>query len=231
MIVAMDFGVITQNFDFLMKGLKFTLSLALISIVLSMFLGTVLGVIRHSKITFFSQLSTFFIEITRSIPLILFIIFIHFSFSPFLYENAVFSSILDMPSLEFQTACIAMTFFTSAYIAEIVRSGLLSIENEFIHAAKSLGLNYFQRLRYIVLPIAIKRMTPALISQFIALTKDTSLASAIGLIELTRSGEIVYERTHKEFEILIFIAIVYFLVCYSISLIGKKFESHKTCSS
>ncbi|MDD3150615.1 MAG: amino acid ABC transporter permease [Candidatus Gastranaerophilales bacterium] len=219
-----DFQTIYDNFDFLMKGLQITASLAIVSIVGSLIIGTILGILRYSKIFFISTLATFFIEIIRSIPLILFIIFIHFSISPFLYNNSSFAKIFGLDSLELQTACISLTLFTSAYVAEIIRSGLNSIENGLLDAAKSLGLNYFQRLSNIILPIALGRMMPALVSQFISLTKDTSLASAIGLIELTRAGEIIYERTHKEMEILIFIALIYFIICFSLSLASRQLE-------
>lgn len=207
---------VIENFDYLMMGLGVTIKLAFISILGSMIFGTVLGVIRHVKIIIISQIAAAFIELTRSIPLILFIVFIHFGLLPyFLGTSASF----------FQSSCIALIIFTSAYVAEIVRGGLKSIEKGHTEAAKSLGLNYFQRLTYIYLPLALTRMTPALVSQFISLIKDTSLASTIGLIELTRAGEIIYERTYREFEILVFIAIIYFVICYSLSVISRKLES------
>ncbi|MFA6988661.1 MAG: amino acid ABC transporter permease [Candidatus Gastranaerophilaceae bacterium] len=217
-----DFSIVSENMDFLMKGLRVTLSLSVLSIVLSLILGTFLGVLRHSKFYPFNYIATAYIEITRSIPLILYIIFIYFTASPFLSNNEVFSCIFGFSSLEFQTACIALVLFEAAYVAEIVRGGLSSIEKELVDAAKSLGLNYFQRLRYIILPVVLKRMSPALVSQFVSLTKDTSLASAIGLIELTRAGEIIYERTQKELEVLIFISLIYFVICFSISMVAKR---------
>lgn len=207
---------IIENFDYLMMGLGVTIKLAFISILGSLIFGTTLGVIRHVKIIIISQLAAAFIELTRSIPLILFIVFIHFGLLPyFLGTSASF----------FQSSYIALIIFTSAYVAEIVRGGLKSIERGHIDAAKSLGLNYFQRLIYIYLPLALTRMTPALVSQFISLIKDTSLASTIGLIELTRAGEIIYERTYREFEILVFIALIYFLICFSLSVLSRKLES------
>ncbi|MFH0701968.1 MAG: amino acid ABC transporter permease [bacterium] len=212
----MNWMDIFENFDFLMRGLVVTLKLASISIIGSLILGTILGILRYSRIFPFNIIATAFVEITRSIPLIIFIIFIHFGFLPYIFGTAVSF---------FQSACVALTIFTSAYIAEIIRGGLKSIEKGHIDAAKSLGLNYMQRLIYIVLPLAISRMTPALVSQFISLIKDTSLASTIGLIELTRAGQIVYERTYHEFEILIFVALIYFVVCYSLSSLSKKLES------
>lgn len=225
----MDFSSVVNNYDFLLKGLKITASLALTSICASMIIGTVLGVLRYSKLCPLNLLAAGFIEITRSIPLLLYILFVHFSISPYLYNNSNIASLLGVSSLELQSACVALILFTSAYIAEIIRGGLKSVECGYLDAAKALGLNAFQRLKYIILPIAISRMIPALTSQFIALTKDTSLASAIGLIELTRAGEIIYERTHNEFEILCVIALVYFVICYSISLFGRVFEKKKLC--
>lgn len=213
MIVGAD---IIENFSFLMKGFIVTLKLASISIIGSLVFGTILGVLRHSKIFPLNIIATVIIEFVRSVPLILFIIFIHFGFLPY---------ILGSSASFFQSACIALTVFTSAYIAEIIRGGLKSIETAYIDAAKSLGLNAFQRLIYIILPLAVSRMMPALVSQFISLIKDTSLASTIGLIELTRAGEIIYERTYNELEILIFVTLIYFIICYSLSLSSKKLES------
>lgn len=211
----MYFNDVIANFPFLMKGLEMTLGLAIIAILGSFFIGVVLGVLRYSKILIISNLATLYIEVVRSIPLILFIIFIHFGFLPYF---------LGVDVSYFTSAAISLTIFTSAYVAEIIRGGLNSIEKANVEAAKSLGLNRFQQMIYVILPISISRMTPALVSQFVSLIKDTSLASTIGLIELTRSGEIIYERTYHEFEILIFIALVYFSVCFSISLISKNFE-------
>ena len=99
--------------------------------------------------------------------------------------------------------------FTSAYIAEIIRSGLASVEKQQILAAKALGLNSFQVVESVILPQALVSMKPALCAQIITLIKDTSLASAIGLIELTRASEIVYETSFHEFQILAFVALVY----------------------
>ena len=214
---------IIQNFDFLMKGLTVTIILGVMSAVTSLVLGSILGLIRYSK-TPFSIIATIFIEITRSIPLVLYIVFIYLTFSPFLSMINVYNDDI-FGSLEFQSAYKALSLFTSAYIAEIVRSGLKSIEKELIQGAKALGLNTCQRIIYIILPCAIARMMPALVSQFITLIKDTSLASIIGLIEFTRSGEIIYERTYNEAQILAFIAFVYFIICYSISQFSRKLET------
>lgn len=205
-------SVLIKNFPFLMDGLFITIKVAVISMFFSMILGTVLGILRYFKIPVISRIVGLFIDITRSIPLILYIIFIHFSISPYLYQYANFTKYIGIESLEMFSAIIALIIFTSAYIAEIIRSGIESIEKEQILAAKSLALNSFQTMEYIILPQAISRMKPALCAQFVTLIKDTSLASAIGLIELTRASEIIYETQQHQFEILIFVALIYILL-------------------
>jgi len=207
---------VTENMNFLMKGLAVTFQLSIISIAGSLLLGGIFGILRYSKLFLISQIATAYIECVRSIPLILFVIFIHFGVLP---------AVTREPSSFFLSACIAFIIFTSAYIAEIIRSGLNSVEPSLIDAAKSLGLTGFQRLIYIILPPAVSRMTPALISQFISLIKDTCLASTIGLIEFTRAGEIVYERTNHEFEILLFLAFVYFIICFGLSKLSGLLET------
>ena len=184
-----------------------------------MLLGTILGIVRFSKFPLLSQVIGLFIDITRSIPLILYIIFIHFSISPYLYEHADFLRYVGIDCLEIYSAILAMVIFTSAYIAEIIRSGLASVETEQILAAKALALNNYQVIEYIVLPQAIARMKPALCAQFVTLVKDTSLASVIGLIELTRAAEIVYETSLHKFQILFFVALVYMSINFLIQRI------------
>lgn len=208
----MSSNVIINNLPFLMQGLFVTLKVSFISIIFSMLLGTFLGIIRYFRIRFLSFLVGLFIDITRSIPLILYIIFIHFSISPYLYSHANFLRYIGIDCLEMYSAILAIVIFTSAYIAEIVRSGFESIEREEILAAKALALNSFQIMEYIILPQALLRMKPALCAQFITLVKDTSLASAIGLIELTRASEIIYETSLHEFQILLFVALIYITI-------------------
>lgn len=212
----MNFDVVINNLPFLTQGLMITLKVAFISIILSSTLGIALGIIRFVKTPVISLLVGGFIDVTRSIPLILYIIFVHFSISPYMYEHADFLRYIGIDCLEMYSAIIAIVAFTSAYIAEIVRSGLESVEKQQILAARALGLSRTQIMEFVILPQALTRMKPALCSQLITLVKDTSLASAIGLIELTRSAEIVYETSLHEFQILLFVALVYVSINFSI---------------
>lgn len=220
----MSFDVVINNLPFLMQGLMVTIKVAFISIIFSLCIGTILGAIRFAKIPILSFLIGIFVDTTRSIPLILYIIFVHFSFSPCLYENAGFVKYLGINCLEMFSAIIAIIAFTSAYIAEIIRSGLESVEKEQILAARALALNDYQIMEYVILPQAVSRMKPALCAQCITLVKDTSLASAIGLIELTRASEIVYENSQHEFQILTFVALVYISINF---LIQRLFSHNK----
>lgn len=222
-------NIIINNFPFLMQGLFVTLKVSIISIIFSMLLGTLLGMLRYFKIKIVSFLVGLFIDITRSIPLVLYIIFIHFSIAPDLYSHAQFVRVLGINCLEMFSAVLAIVIFTSAYIAEIVRSGFESIEPEQILAAKSLALTDLQSMHYIILPQALSRMKPALCAQFVTLIKDTSLASAIGLIELTRSAEIIYETQSKELQILLFVALVYIVINFSVQSVYCC-NSSKSCS-
>ncbi len=217
----MDFFIIFNNLPFLFKGLCITLQLAVITIFFSLIIGTVLGVLRYLKLPLISWIVTAFIELTRAVPLILYIVFIHYTVSSFIFYELNLKSLIHLQSTEMQSGLIALTLFTSAYIAEIVRSGLNSIDKEQIYAAKALGFDTKQILTYIFVPLALYRMTPAILAQFITLIKDTSLVSTIGLIELTRAGEFVYESTHKELEILLFVAAIYFILCYTLSKLTK----------
>ena len=205
----MSFNVVSANLPFLIQGLLITLKVAFISVILSMTLGTLLGIIRFLKTPVLSQVVGVFIDVTRSIPLILYIIFVHFTISPYIYPYANFLRYIGIDCLEMYSAIVAIVAFSSAYIAEIIRSGLVSVDENQILAAKALGLNRFQLLESVVLPQALSRMRPALCAQIITLIKDTSLASAIGLIELKRASEIVYETSFHEFQVLAFVALVY----------------------
>ena len=220
-----DFSVIAANSDSLLKGLGVTIQLASMTIFSSFILGTLLGVLRYLKLPVISWFVGAFIEITRAIPLILYIIFIHYTVSAYIFYQLDLKTLLGLQSTQMQSGFLALTLFTSAYVAEIVRSGLNAVESEQVLSAKSMGFTTTQVLRYVVLPISIYRMTPAFVAQFITLIKDTSLVSIIVLVELTRASEFIYENTQKELEVLVFVALMYFIMCYCLSFAAKKITS------
>ena len=206
-----------SNMPFLLNGFKVTIILSFYSIIFSLLLGIILGVVRFFKIPVISFLCACFIELTRSIPLILYIVFIHYTISPYLFNTYNVTSYLGLNSVEMQTALISLTLFTSAYIAEIVRSGMENIDRQQIWDAKSLGFSTLQTIKYIVLPVVLAKSLPSWIAQFASLIKDTSLVSVIGLVELTRASEIISEITRKDFIIMLFTLFTYFIICFVLS--------------
>lgn len=210
-----------SNMPFLLNGFKVTIILSFYSIIFSLILGIILGVVRFFKIPVISFLCACFIELTRSIPLILYIVFIHYTISPYLFNTYNITSYLGLNSVEMQTALISLTLFTSAYIAEIVRSGMENIDRQQIWDAKSLGFSTLQTIKYIVLPVVLAKSLPSWIAQFASLIKDTSLVSVIGLVELTRASEIISEITRKDFIIMLFTLFTYFIICFVLSKLAQ----------
>ncbi|PFR24743.1 glutamine ABC transporter permease [Bacillus cereus] len=213
----MDFqGAYTgDHLLFLLKGLLVTLEIAVIAILLSFIIGSVVGTLRYTKIPVVSQLLALIVEIIRNLPLLLIIFFTYFA----LPEVGL--------KLEITTAAIvALTIFEAAMISEIVRSGLLSIEKGQIEAARASGLSYAQTLWYIILPQALRRMVPPLVSQFISLLKDTSLAVVISLPELMHNAQIINgQNVNYMIPTLLLVACMYFVANYSLSLVSRKLES------
>ncbi len=196
-------------------GLSLSILLAGISLFVSFFIGLVFGLGRLSKNTIISTLSVLYIEIIRGNPLIMVIFWVYF-FSPI---------ITGMQIDVFWSATIAFTVFSGAYLAEIVRAGVSAIPDGQVEASRASGLNYVQMMRCVILPQALKIMIPAFVGQFIALFKDTSLAYIIGVFELTTVAQILNNRLMiYPFEIYTTIAVLYFICCYSMSIIARNLE-------
>lgn len=198
----------------LTRGLLMTLTLALGAYAVALLLGVLVAVVRFYQVPLLSPGLAGLVYGIRSIPAIMLLVLLHFGILPLLgFQNSFLLS-----------AYLGLTLYTTAYLAEILRGGFQSIHQEEFEAAISLGMTGLQRLVYILIPLLLLRMLPTLVNQFVTLLKDTSLASIIGVIELTRAAEIVYERTLHEVTLLVFISVVYFLICYSLSRWAGKLE-------
>lgn len=216
----MDFaGAYTpDNLKFLLEGFWVTLQVAIISIILSFIIGGLVGIIRYAKVPVLSQTLALIVETVRNLPLLLIIFFTYFA----LPEIRIKLEIIP-------AAIVALTIFESAMLSEVIRSGLKSIDKGQMEAARSSGLSYTQALIHIILPQALRRMVPPIVSQFISLLKDTSLAVVISLPELTHHGQIIYGQSQKYLiPILILVALMYFIVNYSLSLVAQRLELKRT---
>ncbi|EIT86344.1 putative glutamine ABC transporter permease protein glnP [Fictibacillus macauensis ZFHKF-1] len=204
----------SDNVLFLLEGLGNTLFVAAIAIVFSFLLGSIIGILRYAKIPVVSHLLAIGVEIIRNLPLLLIILFTKLGLPEVGIQLSVFSA-----------AIIGLIVFESAMLSEIVRSGLTSIEKGQIEAGRSSGLTYIQTVRYIILPQALRRMVPPIVSQFISLLKDTSLAVVISLPELLHNAQIVYgKNSNYVMPIFILVAAMYFIINFSLSIAARKLE-------
>ncbi|QEA53324.1 amino acid ABC transporter permease [Loigolactobacillus coryniformis] len=202
------------NIRYLLEGLWITVEISAISIVLSFIIGGLLGLLRYVKIKYLSALVGFVIDIIRNLPLLLILFFTFFGLPNIgIKPDVVMAAIL------------AMTVFESAMVAEIIRSGIQAVDPGQIEAARSNGMSYRQAMQHIILPQAIKKMIPPLVSQFVSLIKDTSLATIIMLPELMYHAQIIYgQNTNFVLPMFLALAVLYFIVCYALSWLSRVLD-------
>lgn len=200
------------NMRFLLQGLLMTIFISAVSIVLSIIIGTLLALMRRSHNKLLSAIATVYIEIFKNTPLLLWIMFIFF--------------IVQLPPIP--SAIAAFTVFTSASMGEIIRGGLAGVHRGQYEAMRSQGFSRFTGYLYIIMPQALKNMVPALLSQAITTIKDTSfLWSAIAIQELMGRGMILmngYNSTAQIFTIFGLMGLLYFIVCFSLSLGVRHYQ-------
>ncbi len=211
-----DFEVIVKNLPYLLSGVKFTLALACLVILIGTFLGLLLGLFKLSKSRLVRTPASFVIEMTRDTPIIMQMFFIFFGLPA-----------LGIRLNTFPSAALAMSLFAAGNTAEIVRGAIDSLPAGQFDAAKSLGMNYLQMMIYVIIPQALRRMIPPMMGLFTTLIKDTSLAAIIGAFELTRAGQEVIERTFHSLEIYLVVAAFYFIICYPLSYYTRKLEKRR----
>jgi polar amino acid transport system permease protein len=218
----MDFQVIANNYSFLLlqgfigigSFMGGTLRLALPAMVLGFALGIIIGVGRLARSRWMSVPAALYVELFRGVPLVM-VIFWFWFIVPVLAGRS-------LP--EYGVALTAFVVFEAAYLAEIVRAGIQSVPRGQVEAATAMALNPAKTMRYIVLPQALRNMLPALVTQFIVLLKDTSLASIIGYVDLTKAAQIVNNREIRPFELYLFIAVIYWLCSYGMSRYARALE-------
>lgn len=195
-----DLAVVTTGkyAQWIVAGLKTTIQLSVISIALAFLLGLVVAVMRMSRTTPVRWSAMVFLEFTRNTPLLVQIFFWYFGSYKIL--PAVVNDWLSTTNFEFTAAVTALTIYTSAFIAEDIRSGVRSIPKEQMEAARSSGFSYLRSMQYIILPQAVRITIPPLINQFLNLMKNSSLAMTIGVAELTYQARQIESYTFKGYE-------------------------------
>lgn len=196
----------------LLRGLWMTIKISLISGVIAFFIGALLALMKISKVQVFRDIATVYIEVIRGTPLLVQIFIFYF----------IIATIFEIDS--FYAGAISLAIFYGAYIAEVLRGAIQSIDKGQQEAALSLGMNYFQTMTLIIIPQALKRSLPSLTGEMIALIKDSSLVSVISITDLTKVGREMVANTFSPFETWIVVAIMYFSITFSLSLLAHKLE-------
>jgi polar amino acid transport system permease protein len=217
-----DVRVILNNFNFLiLQGfigmgpfIGGTLRLAIPAIILGFMLGILVGLSRLARSRWIKIPAVIYVEFFRGVPLVMVIFWFWF----------IIPVVLGRSLPEYGVALTAFVVFEAAYLAEIVRAGIQSVAHGQVEAATATGLTRSQSMRYVILPQALRNMIPALVTQFIVLLKDTSLASIIGYVDLTKAAQIVNNREIRPFELYLFIAVIYWLCSYGMSLYARRLE-------
>ncbi len=209
---------VPPNLDLLFKAMLLTLRISIFSIFFGIIIGLIAGIGRISKNIIFNGITTIYVELIRGTPLLVQILIMYY----------FVGTLLQLSS--FVSGVVALSLFSGAYVAEIVRAGIQSIHRGQMEAARSLGMTYIQAMRYIILPQAFKRILPPLAGQFISLIKDSSLVSVIALPDLVLTGRQIVTRSFRSFEIWFTVAGFYLVMTLSLSLVVRYLERRMATS-
>lgn len=199
-----------SRWEYLIKGLGNTLLITLFAIIIGIVLGFLIAIVRtnHDKnggLTILNAICKVYLTIVRGTPVMVQLLIIYY---------VIFASVNTSKIL---VAVIAFGLNSAAYVAEVVRSGIMAVDNGQFEAGRSLGLNYSQTMKSIILPQAVKNILPALGNEFISLLKETSISGYIGLMDLTKGGDIIRSITYEPFMPLIAVAIIYLVIVMILS--------------
>lgn len=207
-----DTSIKILDWLFILKGAGITLLLCLSAMLIGTIVGLIVGIMRTSTIKIFKFISWLYIYIIRGTPLLMQLFLVYFGL-PLVTG-------IRIPA--FMTALMGLAVYTGAYLGEIVKSGIQSVDPGQKEAAKALGMKFWQEFRYIVFPQALKVIIQPATGFFIALIKDSSLISIIGFVELTRSSRLVIARTFQPFVIYLGVAVIYFIICFGLSKLSRS---------
>jgi His/Glu/Gln/Arg/opine family amino acid ABC transporter permease subunit len=209
-----NFDPVWRDFDLLIEGLLLGLRLAFVALLIGTVIGLFCGYARVSRHAWLRAIVWLYVEIIRNTPILLLIFFVFFG----LPEFGIY--VLD----KYESFTLALAIYAGAYLAEVFRAGLSSIPSQYVEAAKAIGLRPWQRQRYVVLPVMFRICLPALSNNFISLFKDTSLAAAIAVPELTFYARQINVNTFRVIETWLVASLLYLVVCYAIAFLLRQVE-------
>ncbi len=204
-----------DRYMYLVKGLGTTLTITFFAVLLGVTLGFIVAMVRSThdktgKLKFANSICTLYLTIIRGTPVMLQLLIMYYVI------------LVDLPLPKLAVAVLAFGINSGAYVAEIVRSGIMSINAGQFEAGRSLGFSYAQTMRYIIMPQAFKNILPALANEFIVLLKETSVCGYIGIVDLTRGSDIIRSRTYEAFLPLLAAGLIYLIMVIILSkLVGK----------
>lgn len=213
-------GLLKNNYGQLLSGLGITIGLALLSFAIAIVIGIIFGMFAVSPVKALRITSSVFVDVVRGIPLMIVAAFIFWGI-PNLIESITGQ---QSPINDFVAGTIALSLNSGAYIAEIVRGGIQAVPAGQMEASRSLGISYGTTMRKIILPQAGKIMLPNFINQFVITLKDTTIISAIGLVELFQAGKIIIARNYQSFRMYAILAIIYLVVITLLTRLARKLE-------
>lgn len=229
-------GLYAQIFSLLLNGIGVTIFVTLVAFTLAMLLGLALALLGLSDFLVLRQVARFYIEIVRGIPILVLLAYIAFVGTPAFVAvyNFITSPLVsagwtsqlitrDVPFV--WRTIIALTIAYSSFIAEIFRAGIQAVDQGQIEAAKALGLSRFQRFRLVVFPQAIRVILPPLSNDFIAMVKDSSLVSVLGVADISQLAKLYYSANFRYFETLSILAFIYLLLTIGLSLLLRQLEA------
>lgn len=202
---GLSFNFLSEYFPLFIEGLVWTLLIALLAVIFGVILGSILCFMKKSKFILLKVIANIYIEIVRGTPVLLQVYIVYFGLTAFGIKLGAFTS-----------AIIALSVNSAAYVAEIIRSGIEAVDSGQMEAARSLGMTSKMAMLNIILPQAIKNILPAIGNEFVAVIKESSMASVIGVAEIMYASKIVTGATYRSMEPLMIAAIFYFILTFTL---------------
>ncbi|MEY1554581.1 amino acid ABC transporter permease [Yoonia sp. R2331] len=222
----------TKVLTTLSKGIRTTVFVALVSYAMACALGLLLALGALSKSLILRQICRFYVEVMRGIPIIVLLLYVAFVLAPamviswnWLAQGLGFEGIRTRDFSLLWRAIIALTLAYASFLAEVFRAGLQSVDAGQIEAAEALGLSRWQRFRFIVFPQALRTILPPLGNDFVAMVKDSSLVSVLGVTDITQLGKVTAAGNFRYFETYNVVALVYLTMTIGLSLLLRRFEA------